>query len=167
MSDERMRATWSSLRGSDPVALERDLRACFRNLFESRSRGRVELVESRFRASMGNRPPRKPTHLAATSVRALKARYACAGFQPVSGTLPADHITVELHFLGYLLERASGNGPDACGAIAEARAFLSEHVLSWMPALRTALAVRPDGGFYLAIVATAEANARALQRDLA
>ncbi len=166
MSDQRMRATWSSLRGSDPVALERDLRACFRKLFESRGRERVELAESRFRASMGNRALHNPTHLTTASVRALKARYASAGFQPVKG-LPPDHLTVELHFLGYLLERASGNRLGACEAIAEARAFLSEHVLSWMPALRTALAVRPDGGFYLAIVATAEANARALQRDLA
>ncbi len=167
MSDERMRATWSSLRSSDPGVLERDLRRCHRNLFGSRGAGRIELVESRFRAALGHRSRGASVPCTAAMHRALEARYASAHFEPVTRDLPPDHITVELHFLGHLLEKASDNGPDAWRAIREARSFLSDHILSWLPALRAALAARPDGGFYLAIVATAEANARALWRDLA
>jgi TorA maturation chaperone TorD len=136
-------------------------------VFGSQSRGRIELVESRFRAGLGHRSRRTSVPCTAPILRALKARYASARFEPVARDLPPDHITVELHFLGHLLEQASDGGPDAWRAIREARSFLRDHVLSWLPALRAALATRPDGGFYLAIVATAEANARALRRDLA
>jgi TorA maturation chaperone TorD len=166
VGDDRLRTTWSSLRGRDPVDLERELRACYRGLFESPPPRRVELVESRFRGTARPRAAPRPAREAAARVRALQSRYTGAGFRPACASLAPDHLTVELHFLGHLLELASGEGPAARRAAAAARTFLEAHVLSWLPALRAEVSARREGSFYAAVLATAEANARALQRDL-
>ncbi len=166
VGDDRLHATWSSLRGRDPVDLERELRACYRGLFESPPPRRVELCESRFRSTARPRATQRPARDAAARVRALQSRYTEAGFRPACASLPLDHLTVELHFLGHLLELASGEGPAARLAAAEARPFLDAHVMSWLPALRAEVGARREGSFYAAVLAAAEANARALQQNL-
>ena len=66
--------------------------------------------------------------------------YRRAGFPVVQTAESADHVGVELNFLGFLSKMEAENvGPDAQKARGFARDFLDEHLLRWMPALRHAL----------------------------
>lgn len=56
--------------------------------------------------------------------------------------VPEDHLGFELEFLGLMCERASGaQGQERAEMLADMRAFMQEHVLSWLPQL----ANRVDG----------------------
>jgi TorA maturation chaperone TorD len=162
--DQKLRAAWSSFRGRHPVDLERELRACYHALFEGPETERIELVESAFRATAHADLPRLTATEATQRVRALKAEYAEARFHAEPSGTPPDHAAVELHFLGYLLERAAF--VEAEVAIERADAFLHEYVLPWIPVLRAEVATRRDGGFYASVLAVTELNARALKQDL-
>ena len=165
-SEEPIRATWSSLRGRDPIELEVELRGNYRALFEARDGSRIDLTESGFRAL--NRPglARLGAHAAVTRVQQLCGLYGTWGFKPAGREAPADHLTPELHFVGHLLEagaRGGDKGEEAARQLAE---FLDEHLMAWLPALRGEVGARPEGGFYAAVLSMAEANARSLQRGL-
>ena len=73
---------------------------------------------------------------------AVVAAYRAAGVQPraLAGNIPEDHLGIELAFMGSLCERETeglvrGDARQAEETRAVQRAFLEEHLLTWMPTL--------------------------------
>lgn len=81
---------------------------------------------------------------------AVEARYRRAGLQLTSkGELP-DHLAVELEFCAYLCHREGDeiDDNDAGRWRAERRAFLSDHLVRWLPSFAEKLAhVMPDSPY--------------------
>lgn len=163
-ADRTRSATWSSLRGRDPVDLERHLRGCFERLFEGTPPA-VDLIESRFRAVAHPGLSPLPLALRRRRLRDLQDAQEAARFRPLPGAASPDHLAVELHFLAHLLARASQDAANAGPLVRQAGQMAIDHVLSWLPGLRAA--IRDQGGheFYLASVIVAEAAARAVAQE--
>lgn len=86
--------------------------------------------------------------------REVELRYQLAGLAPVDGELP-DHASVELAYLGYLVEaeaeaRLDGNRRLVARLKAEYHYFLRTHVGAWLPEVGGALAAAGDS-FYAAV----------------
>lgn len=81
---------------------------------------------------------------------AVEARYRRAGLQLTStGELP-DHLAVELEFCAYLCHQEGDTTDDSDAARwrAERRAFLSDHLVRWLPSFAEKLArVMPDSPY--------------------
>ena len=67
---------------------------------------------------------------------------------------PADHIAIELDFLGNLIIRSNELEQEHAleAALSEQEAFIRQHLLSWTPAFSTKCQTLDDFGFYAAIV---------------
>jgi len=122
-----------------------DLRVEYTTLFLAGARGR-------------SCPPYKSFHIGAgpseagAAAAAVEAVYAAAGVAvggAAEGELP-DHIAVELDFLSYLCgQEADASDPERAAAWRRRQeAFLSEHLLRWLPAFERALAAVMPDGFY-------------------
>jgi putative dimethyl sulfoxide reductase chaperone len=88
-------------------------------------------------------PPYESVHCTAdmpAEVAAAVAQfYAEAGFSPIDGALPPDHLGVELKFVALLSHAEhqawrAGAFHDAHRILRQERRFLEEHVASWVPA---------------------------------
>lgn len=80
-------------------------------------------------------------------------RYAIEGYVPERGESnePEDHLSSELRFAAFLLERSAEGGPDSDRLAAAARTFAREHLAPWLPAFRDRVALFADTGFYRAV----------------
>lgn len=67
---------------------------------------------------------------------------------------PADHIAIELDFLGNLIIRSNELEQEHTleDALSEQEAFIRQHLLSWTPAFSTKCQTLDNFGFYAAIV---------------
>ncbi|MFB9214953.1 molecular chaperone TorD [Vibrio sinaloensis] len=67
---------------------------------------------------------------------------------------PADHIAIELDFLGNLIIRSNELEQEHAleAALSEQETFIRQHLLSWTPAFSTKCQTLDDFGFYAAIV---------------
>lgn len=74
-----------------------------------------------------------------------KRLYAESGFVPdlSQSNEPADHISLELRFVAFLWEE---------GRPAEARAFLAEHLVPWLPTFAAEVRQQADTEFFATVV---------------